>query len=170
MKLKPSEKSPVGWYFLALVIMFYTLVFLVNSAAIIPSLIFCLSIVQQIIPIFALIFVLLAAINYFIKPKTIVKYLGKEAGIKGWLISIAGGILSHGPIYMWYPLLSELQKHKVRSSYIAAFLYNRAIKIPLLPLFVYYFGLVYVVVLTAVMIIASVLQGIIVERIVEVKK
>jgi uncharacterized membrane protein YraQ (UPF0718 family) len=75
------------------------------------------------------------------------------------------GILSHGPIYVWYPLLRELREHGMRTSLVAAFLYNRAIKIPLLPLMIYYFGVIYVVVLLIFMIIASIVEGKIIELI-----
>jgi hypothetical protein len=53
----------------------------------------------------------------------------------------------------------------MRTSLVAAFLYNRAIKIPLLPLMIYYFGVIYVVVLLIFMIIASIVEGKIIELI-----
>ena len=46
---------------------------------------------------------------------------------------------------------------------IAAFLYSRAIKIPLLPLTVYYFGVLFVVVLLPYIVIASLVEGEIIE-------
>lgn len=103
-------------------------------------------------------------IDYFIKPRILVKYTGKNAGLKGWVISIISGIISTGPIYIWYPMLKQLKKKGMKNSYIAAFLYNRAIKLPLLPLFIFYFGLTYTIVLTTIMIIVSIFQGIIVEK------
>jgi uncharacterized membrane protein YraQ (UPF0718 family) len=70
---------------------------------------------------------------------------------------------------MWYPLLSELEEQGVRKGLIAAFLYNRAIKIPLLPMIIVYFGLLFTVVLTIVMMIISVVQGLIIEKLMVVK-
>ena len=169
MIMKSTEKSMTGWYFLAAVVALYVAGFFLNSSVIISGLAFFTSIMVKIIPVLFTVFALMAATNYFVKPGTLVKYLGEGTGTKGWLISVAGGIISTGPIYMWYPLLSELQKHGVKNRYIAAFLYNRAVKIPLLPIFVYYFGLLYVAVLTAVMIVASVVHGVVVEKIMEVK-
>ena len=93
------------------------------------------------------------------------KYLGKESGVKGWLLAITMGIVSHGPIYTWYPLLKELRNHGMRTGLLAVFLYNRAVKIPLLPIMIYYFGVVFVVVLTVYMIIASVIEGKLIETI-----
>ena len=71
---------------------------------------------------------------------------------------------------MWYPLLNDLQKQGVKNGFIATFLYNRAVKIPLLPVMILYFELKYVILLTAVMVLISVIQGLVVEKIMEVGK
>ncbi|MEA2035957.1 MAG: hypothetical protein U9O94_00505 [Nanoarchaeota archaeon] len=168
MKQKKHKKSYGGWWFLLVVCTAYLIAGLINMDILASSLIFFFSIVKKIIWIFVLVFVLMVLVDYFIKPKRLAKYLGKNAGFKGWLISITAGIISTGAIYMWYPLLHELQKQEIRNAYIAAFLYNRAIKLPLLPLLIFYFGLTYTIVLTIVMVIVSVFQGIIVEKMVGV--
>ena len=93
--------------------------------------------------------------------------MGEGSGTKGWLLSISAGILSHGPIYVWYPLLKDLRNHGMRIGLIAAFIYSRAIKIPLLPLMIYYFGFMFVVLLTIYMIIAAVIQGKIIDIVIE---
>lgn len=85
-------------------------------------------------------------------------------GVRGWLIAIAGGILSAGPIYLWYPLLADLQERGMRKAFSAAFLYNRAIKLPLLPVLIAYFGLLFAAVLSASMVAASGIIGVLTER------
>jgi uncharacterized membrane protein YraQ (UPF0718 family) len=105
------------------------------------------------------------AFNYLIDKKNLKKYLGSSKSIKGWLIAIAGGIISTGPIYVWYPMLKDLMKKGVKEGFIITFLYNRAVKIPLIPMLVVYFGLGFTIVLTFVMIIMSVIQGLIYEKI-----
>jgi len=122
----------------------------------------------QILPVILIIFLLMSLTNYFLQPKILVKYIGKNSGLKGWIISIIAGILSTGPIYMWYPLLNDLQKHGMRSGLISAFLYNRAVKIPLIPLLVVYFGLVYTLILLFTMICISIVQGFLTEKIMEI--
>jgi uncharacterized membrane protein YraQ (UPF0718 family) len=168
--MKPAEKSMAGWWFLGIAVLICAAAFLFRRDAIAPSLSFFWGVIKKIIPVFVLIFALLVIMNMLVKPKSIVKHLGKGSGVKGWAFAVVGGILSTGPIYMWYPLLNEMQKHGTRPAYLAAFLYNRALKPALLPLFIYYFGLAYVIVLSSVMLVASVFQGIIVEKIVEAKK
>jgi uncharacterized membrane protein YraQ (UPF0718 family) len=115
-----------------------------------------------IFPVFIVIFVLMIFSNYFITYEFVMKHLGKK-GIKRWLYVIIAGILSSGPIYMWYPLLKDLKDKGLSSGLIATFLYNRAIKIPMIPIALVYFSLKYVIVLLIVMIVVSVVQGIVIE-------
>ena len=166
MKIQEIKENLGAWQFLLVVIIIAVITFLIKPDSFLPALTFFLLITKRILPIFILIFILMIFINFFVKPDWIIKHLGKSSGVKGWVFSIVAGILSAGPIYMWYPLLNELQKKGARNGYLAAFLYNRAIKIPLLPLFVYYFGIVYVLILSFVMIIASIFQGLLVEKII----
>ncbi|KYK27177.1 hypothetical protein AYK26_00595, partial [Euryarchaeota archaeon SM23-78] len=134
------------------------------------SLKFFLEIIKKIILIFILIFILLVIVNRFMTPKKFIKYFGKKSGAKGWLVAIIGGTISTGPLFLWYPLLNDLKNHGVRTGLIATFLYNRAVKPALLPLMIFYFGLAYTIVLAVVMMIASLFQGLIVEKIVGVEK
>jgi uncharacterized membrane protein YraQ (UPF0718 family) len=162
-----SEKSYTGWWFLSITAVISVIIFLIRPDVLLPSLSFFLDIIKKIIFIFIFIFILLVLVNYLVKPEWLIKYMGKGSGWKGWLFALVGGIILTGPIYMWYPLLNDLQKKGVRNGLMATFLYNRAIKPALLPLMVFYFGVVYVIILTAVMLVISLLQGIIVEKIVD---
>jgi len=164
-----SEKSRAGYYFLLIVIALYFVVLFIKPDSIVPALNFFVETLVRILPILVSIFVLMAVVNLFVNQKKLVGYLGKNAGFKGWLISIIGGIISTGPIYMWYPLLSQMQKRGVRNGFIAVFLYNRAIKPALLPMIILYFGLKFTIVLAVVMLVASIFNGIIVEKFMEVR-
>ncbi|MBA7715913.1 hypothetical protein ES703_124972 [subsurface metagenome] len=81
----------------------------------------------MIIPL-SLVFVIMLLINLFLKPARIAKFLGKGSGVKGIALSAAAGIISTGPIYVWYPLLRDLKEKGAGESSIAIFLYNRAVK------------------------------------------
>ncbi len=67
---------------------------------------------------------------------------------------------------MWYPLLSDLKDKGLNYGLISCFLYNRAIKIPLIPLAIIYFGFKYIFILTIVMIFISIIQGILIDKII----
>ena len=165
-----SEKSYTGWYFLLIVCVLYLITAIFSLSKIFFALEQFKMIVIKIIPVLVLVFILIALTNYFINPKTLMKYMGENSGVKGWIIAIIAGIISTGPIYMWYPLLNDLQKQGMRSGLIATFLYNRAVKIPLLPMLIIYFGLTYSIVLMIIMIFVSVVQGMATEKIMEVIK
>ncbi|MCP4994325.1 MAG: hypothetical protein GY934_11155 [Gammaproteobacteria bacterium] len=53
----------------------------------------------------------------------------------------------------------------MRTALIAVFLYNRGIKLPLLPLMVHYFGMAFTLVLATYLTLFSLLNGLIMERI-----
>ncbi|MFC1846098.1 hypothetical protein ACFLYM_01620 [Chloroflexota bacterium] len=98
-------------------------------------------------------------LNLFLKPAQIARFLGRGAGIKGILLSAAAGIVSTGPIYVWYPLLADLREKGAGNSPIAIFLYNRAVKPFLLPVMITFFGWVYVVILTILTVLGSIAVG-----------
>ncbi len=170
MKIKEKIKNLPGvWKFLILVILVYIFILIFNSNLFLESIEFSKKIFLDVALIFVIIFVLMALSNYFITPKFIIKHL-KERGIKKWFFTIVGGMLSSGPIYMWYPLLGDLKKKGLSDGLIACFLYNRAIKIPLLPIAITYFSLKYIIVLIIVMIIFSIIQGIMLNKLMREKK
>ncbi len=170
MNFKNKLKDISGsWYFLGLIVIIYIFLSIFNQEIYSNSFIFFNEIILKIIPIFILIFVLMSFVNYFITPKLILKHL-KKRGAKKWIFVILGGILSSGPIYMWYPLLSDLRSKGLDYGFIACFLYNRAIKIPLLPLAIIYFSWQYILILTLVMMGVSVIQGLLLNKLMEVNK
>jgi len=111
-----------------------------------------------IIPL-GLVFILMIALNLFLKPAYITSFLGKEAGIKGVILSMTAGIISTGPIYAWYPILKELKEKGAGSSSIAVFMNSRAVKPFLLPIMISYFGCLYVAILTVFTITGAFVAG-----------
>jgi len=158
-----SDKSKTKYYFLGIVIFAYLITWIISPNNFTKSLIKFYDILLQILPTLLLVFFIMFLTTYFVKPQWIKKHMGKS-GIKGYPIAIISGIISSGPIYMWYPLLNDLQQHGVKNGLIATFLYNRAVKIPLLPMLIYYFGATYTIILTLTMIFVSILQGIIINK------
>ncbi len=155
-------KKHKSWLFLIVMILAYGVLALFSSNAFLTSLRLFGKIALQIIPVFILVFVLMVLSNYFVSSKFVVRHLNGR-GIKKWLFVIIGGALSSGPIYMWYPLLNDLRAKGLSYGLIACFLYNRAIKIPLLPIAILYFGWQYVLILSIFMILGSVAQGWIID-------
>ena len=148
-----------GVKFLIFVIIGYILLLFLDNSNTILALQKSGEILKKIAPIFILIIILTALINYFLKPKQIMKHFGKESGAKGVFYALIGGILSHGPMYAWYGMLEDMRTHGLRDGLIATFLYSRAIKLPLLPFMVDMFGWLFTVVIIVYILLAAVVQG-----------
>ncbi|MCK5286038.1 MAG: permease [Candidatus Pacebacteria bacterium] len=123
----------------------------------------------QMIPILAFVFVLMAIVNFYFTPERIKKHLGESSGIKGWIYTMLSGIIISGHAYIFFPLLKDLKDHGMKDSLLAVFLYSKNIKIPFLPVMVYYFGLSFTIVLTIYTAIFSILNGFVVEWLVKRK-
>ena len=106
-----------------------------------------------------LVFAVMFLLNLLVRPAQIAGLFGKGAGMKGILLSIAAGIISMGPIFAWYPLMKKLREEGASQGPIAVFLYNRAVKPFLLPVMIAYFGWAYVVIVTMLTILGSIVLG-----------
>jgi len=161
-----SPPQPTGRYALLGTGLCYLVVFALDpgrgQAAVGKS----LDILGRIAPVLVLVTVLVGVSKYLLSPAAVARHVGTESGARGFLVAAVGGIASHGPVYAWYTLLRDLQGAGMRNGLIAVFLYNRAIKLPLLPLLLVYFGLRYAVVLLLIMTLFSILQGLLVDRLV----
>ena len=166
---KQLKKGRGGWLFLALTLLAYMLLGLINPEATVQALTFFMHVMTQVLPMLGLVFLLLFIANLMLEPKRIKRYLGKESGIKGWITAVFGGILSVGSIYAWYTMLSELQQKGMRNALIAVFLYCRAVKLPLLPLMIHYFGVAYTLVLCLYLISFSIISGVLIEKLTKQK-
>ncbi len=152
-----------GWIMLGLVALLYVVAAFVNNSDAYQALENSLDLLQVILPILLVVVLLMALINSFIQPKQIAKHLGKESGVKGWLIALFGGLFSHGSGYIWYPMLSDLRRHGVRDGLIVTFFYARAIKLPWLPMMVAYFGTGFTIALTLYILLGALIQGLLAD-------
>jgi len=168
-KRRTSRPSRYMLIFPLLVLVIYGVLFVLTPEQALAALKSSGKVCLTILPSLALVFVVMLSLNLFIKPAQIVHLLGSGANIKGILLSVAAGIISMGPIYVWYPLLKELREKGAGNMPIAVFLYNRSVKPFLLPVMVAYFGWVYVGILTVVTVLASVVNGYLVARFAKMK-
>ena len=153
--------------FLLLVAAAYLLAGLIKPALIGEALAGFGAMALKVVPILLLVFVILFLLNLFLRPELLSRHLGTESGLKGWFWAIAAGILISGPPFVLYPMLGEFRKQGVRPALLAVFLYNRNVKIPFLPVMAYYFGLTYTIIVSAYIIVFSVISGKLIEMLVE---
>ncbi|KQC05264.1 MAG: hypothetical protein APR53_02380 [Methanoculleus sp. SDB] len=156
---KEQKNSGSSYYFFATVIAVYVIAGLLKPSAVFRALGIFTDILLRIAPVLVLVFFLLFLTDLLISPKKMMKYIGRDSGATGWLVAIVGGIISSGPIYVWYPFLADLRAKGMRPALAATFLYTRAVKVPLLPLMVYYFGVTFTTVLTVYMVLFALVNG-----------
>ena len=149
------------------VLVIYGIVFVISPAGAQRAFSSSVGILRNLMIPLSLVFTLMVLMNLFLKPAHIIRFLGKESGGKGIILSAAAGIISMGPIYAWYPLLRELRQKGATNSLIAVFLGNRAVKPFLLPIMISYFGGMYVALLTLFTIAGSLAVGYLVNILVK---
>lgn len=163
MTAKNRQKG-IGHVMLLVVIFLYLLAAVFDTSLALEALLSSLSVLKTVLPILLIVLFLMTLINSYIQPKKISQYLGKKSGLKGWVIALIGGVFSHGPGYVWYPMLSDLRAHGVKNGLIIAFFYARSIKVPWLPMMAGYFGIAFTVILTFYILLAATIQGKIAEK------
>jgi uncharacterized membrane protein YraQ (UPF0718 family) len=164
MKYQRTVKGYGGWIFLLIMLSVYGVIAVVDTELAGRALGFSAKAMHGIWPLLVIVFFLLLAADLLLRPAWIKRNLGREAGIKGWLMAAIGGVLAAGPAYAWYALLGELRDKGMRTPLAAVFLYSRAIKIPLLPLMIHYFGIAYTFVLCLYLLGFSVVCGFLMLR------
>ena len=169
MKKKQWKKMKKSIIFLLIVVFLYLGTSFFYSQKIVNSIKNSFNLFITILPIFLIVIMFMALVN-LIPNKIVKKYLGKDSKFISWFISSIGGMLSHGPIYSWYPFLESMKKKGMSYGKIATFLYSRAIKIPLLPLMISFFGLKFTIIYNIYLFIFSILQGFSIDIILEKKK
>ena len=163
------EKIGVSGIFILFILIFYIITFFITPKIFITAINFSIETILKVLPIMALVFLLVFLSNIFINSSKIKKHFGEEAGVKGWLLSIIGGVISSGPVYMWYPLLADFKEKGMRNSFIIAFIYARAIKIQILPLMLFYFGFKFTIIFNILILVFSAINGFVVEKILNAK-
>lgn len=153
-----------GSVFLGIVALFYLAAFVLKPEAGLAALSTAGMTLKTIAPVLVAVFFLTALLNTFVKPKSIARHIGRKRGLRGYVIAVAGGVLSHGPAYVWYPVLADLRNHGAHNGLVVAFLYARAVKLPWLPVMVSYFGLPFTLLLCFYILLGAWLQGMLAEK------
>lgn len=165
MQTKPKNISG-SWAFLFFVLLLYAGLLLLSPEVFRSAGLRFVRTAYKIAPIFLLVFVLMTISNYCITRGFIVKHFQAKGPLK-WFFAVIGGILSSGPIFVWYPLLKEWRDKGLNDGLVACFLYNRGVKIPMLAMAIFYFGWKYIIVLSLVMVFFSLVQGLLINKLME---
>ena len=163
-KKQPPPFRFKGLKLLGIVVILYLLAFVLSPEKAAKSVQAFVHVLGTLVPILLVVWVLTALINRFLSPEDLARHLGEDSGLRGWVIALAAGVISHGPMYAWYPMIQNLREQGARDGLIIAFFYARAVKVALLPMMVVYFGLTFTVSLTILTLLAAWAQGVVADR------
>ena len=162
--LKLKDKFGGNWLFLFWVLIVYVWTMFIDFDYFVKvSQTFLKIMIYQILPVLAIVFVFMLVLNFFLQNNKVKSYLKNTKHSTKYFFAVLGGILSTGPVYMWYPFLKELKQHWISRGHIATFIYARAVKIPLLAAMIFYFGLKYTIIFNTVLIILALVLGLIID-------
>lgn len=150
--------------FLFIILLIYALWFLFNYHWwILVGKYFLSVFFKSILPILLLVYFLIFIFNLFIDKKIIKEFFEKSSYVVRLFASVFGGIVSSGPVYLWYPLLKQFKQKWLTYGHIASFIYARAIKIPLIPMMIVFFWWKYTLIFNLVIFVLSFIIWIIID-------
>ena len=113
------------------------------------------------------VMILMGLFSVFVPKELVVKYLGKESGVKGVFIAILMGSLPTGPLYIAFPIASALLKKGARVLNVIAFLSAwSCIKLPQEMVELEFLGLNFMLARLALTVIFVIFMGLALEKMV----
>ena len=114
--------------------------------------------IKEMLLIMPVIFILTALLELWIPKEKITQYLGREAGVKGIILSFVVGSISAGPIYAAFPMCVMLHKKGASIRNIVIILSSWAvIKVPMLLNEAKFLGLKFMIIRWVLTIIAIII-------------
>lgn len=130
MKIVKKAKENI---FLIVVAVAYILMFVIKPNMGVTSIKNSAYYIKEMLMIMPVIFVLTALLDTWVAKEKITKYLGKEAKVKGIILSFVLGSISAGPIYAAFPMCVMLHKKGASVRNLVIILSSWAvIKVPML--------------------------------------
>lgn len=117
-----------GWLFLGLVLLAHAAAALLEPDIAAQARAAFVRMGRSVGPVLLLVFALVFLVERFLTPERTRAWLGRGSGRRGWLLALAAGVVSTGPVYAWYALLAGLRDKGMRDVLVAVALYARAIE------------------------------------------
>lgn len=114
------------------------------------------------------IVILIGLFAVFVSKQVVADHLGRASGLKGFLLAILLGALPTGPLYVAFPLAAAMLKKGARVANIIVFLTAWAcVKLPQELVELQFMGLEFTLFRFGLTVVAAVLMGLIIERVME---
>jgi len=158
-------KDKIGWQWIFLIIS--VLVFLVVVLFHLQDFPLLIQYIGQtslkIFPILLVVYLFLFLFSLLGTRNKFQHFLSQGSYPKKLIFTVFFGIISSGPIYIWYALLKKLHQSGLTWWHISAFAYARAIKIPMFPIMIAYFGLKFTLIFSFVLLVLALVQSLLVD-------
>ena len=117
----------------------------------------------EVLDIVVAVSIFIGLFQVWVKPPTIVKWLGKGSGLKGFIFVCTFPILMGGSLFTVFPLLKTLKDKGARTGAIASFITAWGGKAPLLPLETKFLGWPFALVRLSFIILFAFVMGILMD-------
>jgi uncharacterized membrane protein YraQ (UPF0718 family) len=150
---------------LSIVILIYLTLYFISPIKTTEAITYSFGIIKEIIPILFFVFIITTLFNLIDEKKLKQKIQTTKNKNKYFLMSLLG-VISHGPVYAWYPFLKNVKEKGMSNGSLSVFIYTRGIKIALIPIMIGYFGAKFTILFTILIFIFSFIQGVLIDKIV----
>jgi len=117
----------------------------------------------EVLDIVVAVSIFIGLFQVWVKPSTIVKWLGKGSGLKGFILVCTFPILMGGSLFTVFPLMKTLREKGARQGAIASFITAWGGKAPLLPLETKFLGWPFALVRLGFVIIFAFIMGLLMD-------
>jgi uncharacterized membrane protein YraQ (UPF0718 family) len=117
----------------------------------------------EVLDIIIAVSIFIGLFQVWVKPPTIVKWLGKGSGLKGFILVCTFPILMGGSLFTVFPLLKTLREKGARQGAIASFITAWGGKAPLLPLETKFLGWPFALLRISFVIVFAFIMGILMD-------
>jgi len=117
----------------------------------------------EVLDIVVAVSIFIGLFQVWVKPATIVKWLGKGSGVKGFAFVCTFPIFMGGSLFTVFPLLKTLKDKGARTGAIASFITAWGGKAPLLPLETKFLGWPFALVRISFVILFAFVMGILMD-------
>jgi len=163
LKLKTLKRLPNPLRFLFIILLGLGVLAFFDSSLVLDIFLKASQFMKKLLPSLVLVFLFMYVFNLLVTNKLIKKYFQEKVGVKQFLIVGLAGVLSSGPVYMWFNFLEKLEKEGFNKGLISIFLYTRAIKLPLLPLMISFFSLKTTIIISSLILVFSVINALLIN-------
>jgi uncharacterized membrane protein YraQ (UPF0718 family) len=122
-----------------------------------------------VLPIIIAVFAAIGLLNVWVDKKAIARRLGDGSGLGTIILASLFGTVLIGPVYVVFPLLKAMREHGARWAIVGAVLTAWAVKIPMIPLEIGFLGVRFSLARTAMVAIAAVPLGLLLEYVMRVR-